>query len=97
MTLEERLKAEGIILGCSNPERGSKEWALNGTVLGSFDAHEGWAILKRRDMEETWPLMLKALRAAKEYMEFRSEPGMEPYPLQEVRVAIWKASGEIDE
>lgn len=59
MTLHERLEAEGIVIGGSDDHRGSKEWTLNGTVLGWFDAHEGWAILKRRDVGENWHIAIR--------------------------------------
>lgn len=58
MTLIERLEKEGVVIGGKNPERGSQEWILNGTTLGWFDAHEGWAVLRRRDMGETWHIAI---------------------------------------
>jgi len=39
--------------------------------------------------------LLGALKAACDYLEFRSEPNCEPYPLERVRVAIMCSEGKI--
>lgn len=57
--LSTNLEALGITRERDEEYPHSRRWVLNGTVIGEFNAHEGWAVLRHYDVCRNWHIAIR--------------------------------------